>query len=114
MGMTRTAIAYKQKVLSRNRSTLYASLSWLGEIGAIDQADLGTFEKPKESRNQIAHGMPQLVLAGPGFEYPALFPDLVALLRKVETWWIVNVQIRRMRTSTARRSMKPGSPPVQS
>jgi hypothetical protein len=84
---------YEQRVLNRNRSTLYASLSWLAESGAIDQDDLGTFENLKECRNQIAHDMPQLVLAGSGFEYPALFPDLIALLQKIETWWILNVEI---------------------
>src|SRR5713226_8484536 len=58
---------YEREVLSRNRSVLYASLSWLAESGAIDEKDLGTFEKLKDCRNQIAHNMPQLALAGSKF-----------------------------------------------
>jgi len=75
----RIDLRYEREVLSRNRRTLYASLLWLTECGAVDRNDRGTFEKLKDCRNQIAHGMPQLVLAGSGFEYPTLFPDLIAL-----------------------------------
>lgn len=84
---------YDQEVLSRNRSPVYASLSWLHELGAIHHCDLAIFEKLKECRNRIAHEMARLVLSGGTSDHLALFPDLVALLRKVETWWIVNVEI---------------------
>jgi hypothetical protein len=84
---------YDQEVLSRNRSTVYASISWLIERNAIDQSDVETFERLKDCRNRIAHEMAQLALPGGTFDHLTLFPDLVALLRKVETWWIVNVEI---------------------
>lgn len=84
---------YEHEVLGRNRSTLYASLSWLAERGVIEQIDLDTFEKLKACRNDIAHNMPQLALPGSESAHLALFPDLITLLNKVETWWILNVEI---------------------
>lgn len=84
---------YKHEVLDRKPNVLYASLSWLQERGAIEQDDVATFEKLKACRNRIAHGMPRLAMAGSDFGHLDLFPDLFTLLKKVETWWIVNVEI---------------------
>ncbi len=84
---------YDQEVLSRNRSPVYASLSWLLERAAIAQADIDLFEKLKDCRNRIAHEMAQVALPGGTLDHVTLFPDLVGLLRKIETWWIVNVEI---------------------
>jgi hypothetical protein len=84
---------YDLDVLSRNRSPVHASMSWLIERNAIDQSDIETFEKLKACRNRIAHEMAQLALPGGTYDHLTLFADLVALLRKVETWWIVNVEI---------------------
>ena len=84
---------YDQEVLSRNRSPVYASLHWLLDRAAIEQADIDIFERLKECRNRIAHEMAQVALSGGTFDHLTLFPDLVGLLRKIETWWIVNVEI---------------------
>ena len=46
---------YQHKVVSRNRSILYASLDWLREHKVIDQSDLDSFERLKKTRNQLAH-----------------------------------------------------------
>ena len=84
---------YDQDVLKRNRSPVYASLSWLLERAAIGQADIDLFETLKDCRNRIAHGMAHVALPSGTFDHLTLFPDLVGLLRKIETWWIVNVEI---------------------
>lgn len=84
---------YEHEILGRNRSVLYASLSWLQERGAIERDDVATFEKLKECRNRIAHDMSRLAMAGSDFGHLHLFPDLFTLLKKVETWWVVNVEI---------------------
>ena len=34
---------YKEEVLSRNTSLVFASLDWLRELGAIDEADMEAF-----------------------------------------------------------------------
>ena len=84
---------YKHEVLGRSPSVLYASLSWLRERGAIGQDDFAKFEELKECRNRIAHDMLSLVITGADFGHLRLLSDLFALLKKVEAWWIVNVEI---------------------
>jgi len=84
---------YQEKVLSKNRSRLYASLQWLKEQDIIDESDLLTFEQIKETRNQLAHEIPHLLTEGLPEAWPARFSDLISLVGKVEHWWIVNVEI---------------------
>lgn len=84
---------YERDVLSRNRSPLYASLMWLLENDAIDDADLVEFEKIKAWRNRLAHEMSGHVVGSLDLGYLEMLTVLAALLKKVETWWIVNVEI---------------------
>ena len=84
---------YQSKVSSRNKSTLYASLDWLREHEAIGQADLITFEHLKKIRNQLAHQLFNVVTGQIESEHASQFPVLVALLRKLEVWWVVNLEI---------------------
>ena len=85
---------YTSDVLARNKSPVYASLDWLKEQSAIDDADLVTFERVKRCRNTLAHKLLS-VLSSRGLpeDYAQCFADMVALLRKIEVWWIVNVEI---------------------
>src|SRR5437867_2474572 len=46
---------YQSEVLSKNRSPIYASLGWLKEAKAINDADLAAFERVKKLRNELAH-----------------------------------------------------------
>ena len=81
-------------MLARNKSPLYASLDWLKGMGAIDDADLATFERVKGCRNTLAHELLSLLASrGLPADYGQCFVDMVALLRKVEVWWIANVEI---------------------
>jgi hypothetical protein len=85
---------YKTDVLARNGSPIYASLDWLKEQGAIDDADIATFERVKRCRNTLAHELLSLVSSsGLPDDYAQCFAEMVALLRKIEVWWIVNVEI---------------------
>ena len=84
---------YQREVASRDKSIVYASLDWLREHEAIDEADLKTFEHLKKIRNQLAHQLFNVVTGQTESEHVPQFPVLVALLRKVEVWWVVNVEI---------------------
>ena len=84
---------YAKEVLSRNKSPLYASLSWLRENDVIFEQDLEAFERIKSRRNAVAHSLPGIVTATASSDFIEVFPSLVALLRKIEVWWIVNVEI---------------------
>lgn len=85
---------YESDVLARNRSAVYASLDWLKEREAIDADDLPTFERVKRCRNKLAHELLSVVgSSGLPTDFDQCFTDMVALLRKVEVWWIVNVEV---------------------
>jgi len=84
---------YETTVLSRNKSPLYASLDWLVENGAIDKNDLQIFEHIKDTRNSLAHELPSIVIEGANLQLPEKFLELLSLLRKIEVWWVANVEI---------------------
>lgn len=85
---------YQSDVLARNRSPVYASLDWLKEMNAIDDGDVAVFDRVKTCRNILAHKLFS-ALASEGLppEFEECFSSMVALLRKVEVWWITNVEI---------------------
>lgn len=84
---------YQDQVLRRNKSPLYASLDWLKEHGAIVQTDLDLFEDLKRIRNKLAHELFAVVTGQIDSEHATRLDDLLALLRKVEVWWVVNLEI---------------------
>lgn len=84
---------YKEKVLSLNRSPLYASLKWLQNADAIDDEDLKSFEHIKRCRNTLAHEMLTFASSGVDFDVVEVFEDMVNLLRKIEIWWFENLEM---------------------
>jgi hypothetical protein len=86
---------YQSKVLSRNKSTLYASLDWLkNDMKAIDDADIGAFDRVKTCRNLLSHKLFSF-LGSEGLppDFEQCFHEMVALLHKIDVWWIKNVEI---------------------
>lgn len=92
---TSTTLEYEQAVLARDKKKrpLNASLDWLREHHAIDEVDLEIFARLAGIRNQLAHELFSVVTGQVPSDYDSQFPALIALLRKVEVWWIVNVEI---------------------
>jgi hypothetical protein len=84
---------YEEKILSRNKSPVYASLNWLHEQQAISDEDLKIFEQLKKTRNLLAHQLFQVVTGQAESNHTDQFSVLVELLRKIEVWWVVNVEI---------------------
>lgn len=84
---------YQSEVLSRNRSRLHASLSWLQENDVLDASDIASFEQVKAARNALAHNLQGLLLGELAPSHVTHFPEVVRLIRKIETWWVVNVEI---------------------
>lgn len=85
---------YQTAVLARNRSPVYASLEWLKEMEAIDDGDVAVFNRVKICRNTLAHELLSM-LGSEGLppDFDQCFGDMVALLHKIEVWWITNVEI---------------------
>ncbi len=75
---------YKEAVLTRNRSPVYASLDWLREAGAITDADIRAFDRAKEYRNLLAHELTRLLMEGLPQDFSERFKDMVMLLGKIE------------------------------
>ncbi len=84
---------YQSKVLSKNKSPLYASLQWLREHDAISDEDLALFEQLKKTRNILAHELFGVVTGQVESPHEVQFDSLLALLRKIGVWWVVNVEI---------------------
>lgn len=84
---------YQSRVLSRNKSALYASFEWLQESGAIDSKVLEQYEKLKRTRNLLAHQLFEVVTGQVESKHEAQFEELLELLRKIEVWWVVNLEI---------------------
>lgn len=84
---------YEAKVLQRNKSVVYASLNWLHENQVINDADLKTFEQLKKTRNLVAHQLFEVVTGQTDSNHTDQFDTLVKLLRKIEVWWVVNLEI---------------------
>jgi hypothetical protein len=84
---------YETTILSKNRSPVYASLEWLKEMNAIDDADITTFEGVKKLRNELAHALTQRLHEGLPAEMPERIGEMFFLVDKIERWWIVNVEI---------------------
>jgi hypothetical protein len=80
-------------VLSKNRSHVYASLEWLKEMHAIDDADIAAFERVKKLRNELAHELTGILFQGLPADLAELLSEMISLLDKIERWWIVNVEI---------------------
>jgi hypothetical protein len=84
---------YHTRVLSRNKSPLHASLDWLVESEAIEKSDLEMFERAKAMRNRLAHELPSMVLGEAEIALTSHFQEVFGLLKKIEVWWVVNVEI---------------------
>jgi hypothetical protein len=85
---------YQSEVLSKNCSPVYASLKWLKDMKAIDEADTAAFDRVKEPRNKLAHALTSVLLhEGLPPDFAERFNEVISLLDKIESWWIVNVDI---------------------
>ena len=85
---------YQSDVLARHTSPVYASLDWLKKMNAIDDGDVAAFDRVKGCRNTLAHKLfSMLGSEGLPSDFERCFNEMVALLRKIEVWWITNVEI---------------------
>ena len=84
---------YKSEVLVLNRSRVYASLEWLKKNHVIDDTDIETFELVKRHRNELTHELFKYTTDGCNFDVSSSFDSMIMLLRKIEMWWFVNLEM---------------------
>lgn len=84
---------YYDDVMSLSKSPLRASLLWFKSQGAIDDKDVGAFDRAREHRNEIAHNMPMFI-SNPEREVDVrIFDKLLEITHKIGVYWIVNFEL---------------------
>lgn len=66
------------------------SIVWLRKMDVIDAQDEATIRSLTNERNRFAHEMRHAVGGSVGVDFEKLFPQLVGLVAKIDTWWVVN------------------------
>lgn len=84
---------YRLKVLSLNKSPIYASLEWFKNHNAIKQKDIEIFTEIKACRNELAHELPNFITEGIKNDPTLNFKSIIELLGKIERWWIYHVEL---------------------
>ena len=84
---------YKSEVLAKSKSPLYASLLWFKEMGAIDDSDIEIFNGIRKHRNEVTHELLSYVSDAKKNFQEEKFQELIALLSKIEKWWLVNFEM---------------------
>jgi len=69
------------------------SVAWLRKCDVIDAKDEALIRKVTDQRNRIAHELSGMMAGQVPPDYLDSFGPLVALISKIEKWWIVNVHM---------------------
>jgi len=88
---------YKTKVLSLNKSPLYASLEWLKGMNVIVDEDIEEFNKIKNCRNEIAHEIANFISKGSKIDPLPLFSKMIDLLQEdngVRSTFLIDFMIK--------------------
>lgn len=90
----RFKIEYASHVLALDKSPVFASLYWLKKNGAIETRDIEVFGHVKACRNALSHKL-LLIVSSQGLpdNFDICFRQMVELLRKIEVWWIRNIDM---------------------
>lgn len=88
---------YREKVLTLDPKgkgdALRGSLAWLVASDVISEADREAFWKTKAARNDVAHELAQIVGGSKPEAFDQLFSDMLALMAKIQRWWVINFDI---------------------
>jgi hypothetical protein len=84
---------YQKKCLALDKSPLRASLLWLKQMSAIDDADIARADRIREHRNQLAHDLPKFLGAPDSEVNVQLLVGIYELVTKIDRWWIRGVDM---------------------
>lgn len=82
-----------RKLDPKNKNPLTAALLWFESLGAINQEEIELFNKIRFRRNEITHELLENLMKGFCNDDIELFRSLLELYRKVDKWWINQVEI---------------------
>lgn len=93
----KTSSRYREEILSldpkRKSDPLRASIVWLRQMEVIDEKDEKAIRKLTDERNRLAHELGGMLSGSFQHDFDSLFPELAALVMKIDKWWVVNVEI---------------------
>lgn len=69
------------------------SLAWLKDMEAITDEDIQKFHEVRTYRNELVHNLPEMISKLDVLREATLLREAGGLLRKIEVWWIQNVEI---------------------
>jgi hypothetical protein len=86
---------YEAKVLALDskRNVFRASVAWLKANDVINAADGQSILDLTEHRNQLAHQLPKFLAESGKDVEVARLETLIALVAKIDRWWIINVEL---------------------
>ncbi len=76
-----------------NKDTLKSLMIWLKDNGAINEDDYAVFLKAKKQRNIFAHELMESIFHGITEKECKMFIELLTLYKKIDTWWINEIEI---------------------
>ena len=79
--------------LDPNKNTLKAILIWYRNMGAITDEDVNELNRQKQLRDELAHNPQGYIGGSSNLNLHDRFTSLVNLFRKIEVWWVMNVEI---------------------
>ena len=84
---------YKNKVRKLAQKPFEASLRWFLEQGVITQEELERVLAIELHRHSFVHELYNVVHKGISDEDIKLLADLISIYKKIDSWWIYNVEI---------------------
>lgn len=85
--------SYKKEVRGLDNQIENASLKWFMKADAITQEDYDTYQLIRKKRNEITHEFLKNINNGFAEEDAELFGKLIGLYRKIDKWWINEIEI---------------------
>jgi hypothetical protein len=84
---------HQTNCLALDKSPLRASLLWLKQMSAIDDADIARVDRIREHRNELAHDLPKFLGTADADVNVQLLVGIYELVAKIDRWWIREVDM---------------------
>lgn len=86
--------SYKEKVTSLYpKDEFHACCLWFRDQEAINESDLTAISKARKHRNEIAHELPKYISSIDHDVNKRILESLVEVVRKIDVWWICEIEI---------------------
>lgn len=83
---------YQKEIGSLHGSPPKATLLWFKSMSAIDDDDIKKYDNARQRRNDLAHRLLDLLDGGLPTDLDSIFQEMLALLRKIEIWWLREIE----------------------